>query len=263
MSAALPRQDLALLVSTSWRVRRPANLYEGVRSRSLVHHSSTGPQSWPLDLRQLGVVSLDTGALVVADPYVSEPDTPPFLMTLSAGEHRLLLGIARIAENHERTACALLLNNEGPIADWELALQPQHRLEDLEGDDAYYGFPVDAGTACVASPAAFARAAAVLAEDAGMLEDPLSQARFAAEHEAVIAAPAPGTTPVAVFTSGWGDGLYPTWLGLDSDGEVSLVLVDFLLNAEDPPAPPSAEALIQEEPRATTLWNRLRRRQSR
>jgi hypothetical protein len=120
---------------------------------------------------------------------------------------------------------------------------------------------VDAGTGCFANPASLAVASAVLAEDGGMLEDPLSTALLGSERHAVVVSPGPGAEPVAIFETGWGDGLYPTWFGLDASGQVTVVITDFLLAQHPDELAPGAEA---EAPapagKAGGLLARLRRR---
>lgn len=231
----LPSQRPSLSHETSWRRRRPAKLLEGLASGALEHHAIDATIEWPVVLSALGSVVLDQGDFVAADPYVSEANTPPFTERLKPGDHPLILAIAHIAEDHQRLAAGLLLGEMTPISRWTLALQPEQAIEDLEDDDSYYGFPVDAGTACIASPNAFAVASAVLTADGGMLQDPLSTALFSSTNQAALAAPAEGTQPVAILMTGWGDGVYPTWLGIDEVGNVSLAIVDFLLNADMPP----------------------------
>ena len=47
-----------------------------------------------------------------------------------------------------------------------------------------------------------------------------------------MTSPSTGHTLVA-FTSGWGDGFYPTWIGRSASGEVTCFLTDFFV-APDP-----------------------------
>jgi hypothetical protein len=114
------------------------------------------------------------------------------------------------------------------------------------GEDGFFGYGVDAGTGSFGSPEALSEAGRVLAGDAGMLEDPISKALFAdgvGTRSAAIVAPDAGATPIAVFASGWGDGYYPTWLGIDPDGVVVVAVTDFLLTSDPygPPPPASPE----------------------
>lgn len=61
---------------------------------------------------------------------------------------------------------------------------------------------------------------------------------------AVVVVPEEGAAPVAACSSGWGDGAYPTWLGLDAAGNVTVAVTDFLLTG-DPYATP-LELLAQD-----------------
>ncbi|MFV0259366.1 MAG: DUF4241 domain-containing protein [Acidimicrobiales bacterium] len=216
-----------------WRVSRPASVYAAASTGALVHHAKDSPVSWPLTLVELGPLTLDTGALAVCDPYIMDEDPPAFSDTMAAGPPELALGVADVGPDHQRNAFALLLGTGSPIVRWQLALLPDQSEADMPDDDGYLGFPVDSGTACLASPSTARAAGAVLAADCGMLRDPLSMGVDSSTHNAVLAAPAPGAEPVAVVQCGWGDGWYPTWFGFDAADNVSVALVDFLLN-DDP-----------------------------
>lgn len=42
-----------------------------------------------------------------------------------------------------------------------------------------------------------------------------------------------GSADAVVFTTGWGDGLYPVYVELDSEGNVAKVVIDFSGEVED------------------------------
>ncbi|MFV0426179.1 MAG: DUF4241 domain-containing protein, partial [Beutenbergiaceae bacterium] len=94
-----------------------------------------------------------------------------------------------------------------------------------------WAYPVDAGTGCFAPAEVMAIVAEVMMADAGALEDPISQMLYSGSgsstEQACIAAPREGALPIAVFSSGWGDGAYATWLGHADDDSVVLALTDF------------------------------------
>lgn len=107
-------------------------------------------------------------------------------------------------------------------------------------------------------------------EDGGMLDDPISTGlgvNDGAMAGATCIPPSEGALAVAAFHSGWGDGVYPTWLGHAADGSVSVVMTDFLV-ATDPwsrdPEPTTREPDTAAEPAAAeqparprSLWRRL------
>ncbi len=221
-----------LASATGWRSRRPALLYSALLEGSLPNKTETGVIHWPVTLVEIGRIPLDTGLLVACDPYISSPDHLPFVRTLPPGDHLVAAATARISETHHRIAAAVLRSGVNPIDSWELAYTDPDDLETLVNDDDFIGYGVDAATGCFASPPAFAAAVDVLADDDGTVTDPLSTALHSSEHKAVVISPGPGIGRIAIFETGWGDGLYPTWFGLDRRGDVTVAMTDFLLDNE-------------------------------
>jgi len=130
---------------------------------------------------------------------------------------------------HQRVAAARLTILEQPVVDWEQAVVPDQDLNSL-GEDEFYGYGVDAGTGC------FVDAAAV--EPLGEFESanetlmaPFEAAEWAAG-VVVLADPASGHNLVA-FSSGWGDGAYPTWIGRTGTGEVACLVTEFFVIPDD------------------------------
>lgn len=112
-----------------------------------------------------------------------------------------------------------------PVVRWEMALREGQDLLDL-GDGEFFGFDVDAGMASFMDAANVARlAAAEIWWE--MLDD--YEKRFGL---------GPGFGPagdgdVVAWNSGWGDGMYPVWIGRAADGSVSCLVSDMLLNIDD------------------------------
>ena len=141
--------------------------------------------------------------------------------------------MATIPEEHQRIAAAVLCCGSRPVCSWELACEEPAELEAPQRDDEFLGYGVDSGTGCFASPSALEAAVMVLLDDDGTVTDPLSTAYCSSEPRAVVVRPRPDVGAIAMFETGWGDGVYPTWFGLDRRGEVAVVVTDFLL-ADEP-----------------------------
>lgn len=235
---------------------RAAWLYSSIREGELRDHEDPDDARFPVTLEALGTLALPGGRLVAADPYVMADEPTPFTQTLGADEAEVVVARALIGEGHERVAALILLVAGAPISDWVMATLPGQDTAAVGSDD-FFGYGVDAGTGSFGGPEAMVVAGRVLGADAGMLEDPISEALFAdglGTRSAVIVAPEDGATPIAACSSGWGDGLYSTWFGIDDNGGVSVVVTDFQL-AGDPysmpvepdeapaqPAPPAPPA---------------------
>jgi hypothetical protein len=97
------------------------------------------------------------------------------------------------------------------------------------GEDAYFGYGVDADTGTLADMAAvrvlatwdYQRLKAVYIP-AQLPEGPVPGAAGAITDEESGA-------NLIIVSSGWGDGLYPTFIGYTAEGDVSSFVTDFLV----------------------------------
>jgi hypothetical protein len=159
--------------------------------------------------RPVGELRLTSGRLVVEDAF--SLDSRPFALPLPAGTHPVFLTVAE--ENGKQTpVCARLQVSGEPVASWREA-------------DAY---GVDSGTASFRD----AEAEALMAEQMGLLgmEHPLLpkiEALLSSGMGGVVEVASAPAANVAVFSSGYGDGVFPTWFGLDVDGKATSVVTCF------------------------------------
>ncbi|MFD5402849.1 DUF4241 domain-containing protein [Streptomyces griseorubiginosus] len=186
-----------------------------------------------------GELDLPTGQVVASDPfvYLGSGDIEPFTVSVPPGRYRVEAAVATLGRPdeppadrpHLRVAAARLVIRAEPTTSWELALRPDQDPAEL-GDDEFYGYGVDAGTGCfydAAAEEAFPEAQ----EDEGPLWDAFENSDWSPGPH-LVTSPSTGHTLVA-FTSGWGDGFYPTWTGRSASGEVTCFLTDFFV-APDP-----------------------------
>jgi hypothetical protein len=221
-------------------------------------HDAQDSTEYAVSLDEIGSLSLPGGRFVAADPYIMDAEPAPFEQRMGADRAKVVVARALVGEDHERVAALVLRAGSSPISDWAMATQPGQDVEALDAE-GFFGYGVDAGTGSFGSPEAMRVAARVMHADAGMLQDPLSLALFAdgiGTRSAIVVAPEDGSEPVAVCSSGWGDGVYPTWLGLDAAGDIVLAVTDFLL-AGDPYATPLEPAPEAPQARKKSLLGRL------
>jgi hypothetical protein len=183
-----------------------------------------------------GDLVLPTGQVVAADVFFF--NTEPFTRRLPAGRHPvLLLSSARDPDVAGDVAAAMIRAAPGDPVSWELALVPGQDASTLRAGE-FFGYAVDSGTGCFAS----AEAVAVLT--AGDLEaygDQIHDGMFPSDDVTdwknsvnVVVDQASGANVIG-FTSGFGDGGYPSWFGLDADGKPLVLLTDFgILEAPGP-----------------------------
>lgn len=188
-----------------------------------------------------GELSLPTGRVVACDPfvYLGSGDMEPFTVTVEPGRYRVEAAVATLTRPgeapsdapHRRVAAARLVVRDEPAATWELALLPDQDPAEL-GDDEFYGYGVDAGTGCFYDAAAD-DAFPECEGDEGPLWDAFENSDWAGGPHVVTS----GTGhDLVAFTSGWGDGAYPTWIGRTATGEVACFVTDFFVAADPVPA---------------------------
>ncbi|MEE1756990.1 DUF4241 domain-containing protein [Streptomyces sp. SP18CS02] len=188
-----------------------------------------------------GELWLPTGRVVASDPFISlgAGEAEPFTAEVAPGRYPVEIALVTItqpdeaappdgqepAEPHERVAAARLVIKDTPTVSYELALQPGQDASQLS-DDQFFGYGVDAGAGCfydVACDESFPDCQG----DEGPLWDAFDQADWS-NGPHLITAPDTGHNLVA-FTSGWGDGVYPTWVGRDADGAITCFVTDFFV----------------------------------
>jgi len=182
-----------------------------------------------------GELVLPSGRLVGSDAFVIF-DAVPFTTAVPPGRHPVSVLRADFADGDRRIAAAMVRFGPNDPVRWEPALIAGQDPATL-GPDEFFGYGVDAGTGAFTSPEATAP-----------LRD---EATYDAYSKAVMAAMFPGgqqfrlTAQVEVdrgsganvvaFASGFGDGAYPTFVGIDRDGRPAVVLTDFgILDASSP-----------------------------
>jgi hypothetical protein len=150
----------------------------------------------------------------------------PFDVEVEPGRYPVVLSIAHVLDNgDQRVAYAMLRLGEGQPVRWELATWPGRGLADL-GEGEVFGYPVDAGTGSFMDEAA----ARKLAQDEDLIDRLLDDSRenyvdtwswtdFVADAET-------GANVVS-FSSGFGDGFYPSYVAFDEDGRMVALVTDF------------------------------------
>ncbi|WUI04035.1 DUF4241 domain-containing protein [Spirillospora sp. NBC_00431] len=168
-----------------------------------------------LSTRGAGSLRLPSGRLVAADPSSLPYDGEPFSVTVSPGTYPVTVSLATFIDDpgHSRVVAARLDVTDRPVDRWELALRDSQDPLDL-GHQEFFGFGVDAGMACFVDAEACDRLSDVWHTLDGLVEP---------RHLEV------GDGDMVAWSSGWGDGAYPTWIGRDSTGAVACFVADMLL----------------------------------
>jgi hypothetical protein len=160
-----------------------------------------------LEVREAGTVALPSGQLAVSDAFIN--DDPVVVPDLPAGEYSVELLVAG-AEGDERVAAARVRVRDEPVAGWR----------------SVGSIAIDSGNAAFFDPrlSSSIRSPDVIERFNDSLLAALEKS--ARPTYSIAAIPWNGMTFVA-FSSGFGDGTYPLFLGSADSGRPVAVLVDF------------------------------------
>lgn len=198
--------------------------------------ATSGGQPVRLSTFVAGELLLPTGRVVAADVYFFSD--APFTRTVPPGRYPVLLLKTAEGPAFGSIAAAMIRFAPGDAASWELALVAgQDPTELLPGE--FYGYGVDSGTGAFTSPEAVATVGSGTSFDDyseevynGMFpSDDVDDWNHSVE---VVVDEATGANVIG-FSSGFGDGAYPSWFGLDAGGAPNVLLTDFGI-LEPPPA---------------------------
>lgn len=180
-------------------------------------------------VQAIGELELPTGQLVACDPLVS--CDAPFTQAVPKGRYPLQLAIARIGDD-ERVAFARIVFAPGPATRWEMALVKGQDPATL-GPDEFFGYGVDSGTGGFMDAAALRSYEARRNQEGEAFDDQLfAELDKTYRHTRSWYLLPTDAGNVAFFSSGYGDGAYPSYFGYDANGKLVAVVTDFLLVSE-------------------------------
>jgi hypothetical protein len=176
-----------------------------------------------------GVLRLPTGRLVAADPgwlpSWRQDHIAPFTATVPPGTYPLTLALLRFPQDLRVAAARVTIIDE-PVTAWDMALRAGQDPATLRAGH-FFDVGVDDATMVLFDAVALAAMGRLASADPTAFD--IQRADRPVERAEVI----PGSNAIA-FSTGWGDGGYPVWIGRINSGAVSCFIVDMLMLA--PPA---------------------------
>ena len=190
---------------------------------------------YPVRVIRLGEVGIASGRVLLVDPFLMSTRDTPLALTVRPGRYPVDLAVADAGESGQRVALARLLLSDAPAVRWALAVTDEQDPTTLRGDDIF-GYGVDSGTGAFVDAAVPAWLAteypASDTERYGALVDDWQARGEAAAGPlgipygfALVESLGPGGA--AMFSTGWGDGHYASWVGYGSDDRPVVIVTDF------------------------------------
>ncbi|MBV8252379.1 MAG: DUF4241 domain-containing protein [Chitinophaga sp.] len=173
---------------------------------------------------EAGNLKNTTGQIIACDPYIPGQENA-FTTQFPKGEFPVQLAIAKF-ENDERIAFARIKFADTLPTTWKMALCEGEDISTLQSDEVFcYG--VDAGTGAFMDTAAAAELDAFLAEDDAHYDYLTTEMDKTYTHTRSWMMWTGKSTNAALFSSGWGDGCYGSFIGYDENGNICRLVTDF------------------------------------
>lgn len=210
---------------------------------------TVGNEKYALDIIDCGTLKVTSGQLVCCDPFAGLDKNNNLYVQIPKGEYRVVVTLADVSEaldgSHIREAYATLLIDPTKQEVKRCVLeQTANGLPSgqIIGDDEYFGFPVDAGTACFTdadSISTFMPDSLTWFEDLfendregswfNLMDNPTHIRNGIAN---IVLPLAKRGENLVLFHSGWGDGFYPVIGGYDKDGALVNIHIDFFVASD-------------------------------
>lgn len=214
-------------------------------SNFTAYFNSSKVANIPIDNLTIGSVNFPSGEVVVCDPLngLSE-ETTPLNRLIPKGVYDVELCVVKPRKGDSaRYAAARVKFNNQEVVKYEDALTGEESFEGLEEGD-YFGFDVDTGLACICDATArehFANYEKTWYDkhpDGAFYEDCIGELfedsfnkrpQYQRESGDWINFKLKDTDlQIPMFQSGFGDGGYPVYWGLDNTGEIAELVVQFI-----------------------------------
>jgi hypothetical protein len=184
---------------------------------------SEGDQRLTISVATAGRLSLPSGRIVAHDP-LSAGRPASFVQTVLPGRYAVDLALACRENGAERVALARIKFTDRRPSVWVMAL--------LKGQDpaalpevGYYGYRSESGTGAFMDADAIPHAGfAYLKEIDSLLIELTANYK---PHRYWLDHPLDRQLNVVMFSSGEGEGSYPSYFGIDEEGDICTLVTDF------------------------------------
>ena len=159
-----------------------------------------------IEVCEVGSLIVTSGRIVACDGL--SPSTETFVETIQPGAYPVVLSIALFYDETPVIACAMLRLKDEMPSGWKLAIT-YNQNEVIKQEDEIVGYGVDSGSGCFADLEAM-KTLIGSANVYNCLQEEVSQSGMK-----MVDFPLDplSSSNVIVFSSGYGDGTYPTYVG--------------------------------------------------
>lgn len=215
------------------RSKSSKGIYMNERALELAYcdNASVDTREGSLSLTKInmGLLNLPTGKIVANDPCCFY-ELDEFTTTVQPGQYPVSISIGRYPSNDKRVALAMIRFSDDKPIKWEMALVKEQSTENLKDtDDGYFGYGVDSGTGGFMDKQAADKICERNFDIYELFKEQFESTYVHTYNYAIGNIDGGAGNDVAAFSSGWGDGCYPSYFGFNESGEPCVLVTDFLI----------------------------------
>ena len=172
----------------------------------------------------IGLLKIFEGKIIACDPLLCNNNLP-FAAIFPIGQFPVQLAVAKINTDERVGFSRIKFSEENPKS-WAIAVCEGQHIEDL-GTDEIFGYGVDAGTGAFMDISGGKEFMKFLLEQQDNYEIIIEEMEKTYKDTWSWLLLDRNDCIVALFSSGWGDGFYATYIGYDSNGNICRLVTNF------------------------------------
>ncbi len=200
-------------------------------------------EGMPITVIDIGNLQVPTGKIVVCDPLVTT-EMKPLTREVKSGEYPVKLYEVKTEYYGDKYAIAKLEFDNQRAEKWILAVRDGEDINDLTEEDDFFGFSVDAGLGGfldLQSGVEYLKFQDEFSKENpdGNIYDDLFAEEFKKsakdqnnpnDYGNWVNYKLPNSDlNITMFQSGYGDGMYPAYWGVNKNGDIVSLVIDFLV----------------------------------
>ncbi|MEO7140750.1 MAG: DUF4241 domain-containing protein [Ferruginibacter sp.] len=173
---------------------------------------------------EVGLLKIVDGKIIACDPLLYNDDLP-FTTSFPIGQFPVQLAIAKINTDERVGFSRIKFSNEKPVT-WTIAICEGQDLEELEIEEIF-GYGVDAGIGAFMDSSGGKEYLKFLLEKQDNFEIIIEEMQKTYKDTWSWLLWERNDCNIAMFSSGWGDGFYASYIGYDSNKNICRLVTDF------------------------------------
>ncbi|MCL2558079.1 MAG: DUF4241 domain-containing protein [Treponema sp.] len=214
-------------------------MYINERLLNCVFEDESALSARGIQKEDLGALHLPTGKIIAGDPIL--PDhLNAFSQTVDPGAYTVSVYL-----QEERPSLAAIKFSDKKAAKWEMALCKGQDIEKLGKKNTFFGYDVDSGKGSFMDEEILQKLNTLRGgfdnnlyklfrnADCALVAIKECLQKLNMDSERSVFDIFTESDTAAVFASGWGDGRYPSYFGMDENGKPCILVTDFRLGRNE------------------------------